>query len=98
MKQEVKHGILIGGAHAVTGDAAVDGSGACRYRRSVEQVSQRLNTSGDGHAPLAATITVAERDGVVGQALAIDRDAEGSAGLILATIATADRPLLVVED
>ena len=49
------------------------------------------------HAPLPQRIAVAERHGPVGERLAVDRDAIRRAGLVLAAIAAADGPFLVVE-
>ena len=50
------------------------------------------------HAPLFERIAVADRHGAVGERLAVDRDAERRADLVLTAIAAADRALLVVED
>ena len=72
-----------------------------RIRRNglaLEQVAERLDDPGDGHAPLPAAIAVAKGDGVLGERLTVDRDAEGSPGLILPAIPPADSSLLIIED
>src|SRR6267154_1407284 len=52
---------------------------------------------GRGEAHLLQRIAVADRDRLILRRLAVDRDTEGRAGLILAAIAPADRAAVVVE-
>ena len=56
-----------------------------------------LDHIGALHAPLLERVAIADRDGVVGQRLAVDRDAVRRAGFVLAAVAAADRPFFVVE-
>src|SRR5690349_13177571 len=76
--------------------AALRDFGWRRWLRGKE-VAERLDDTGRGHAPLPATVAVSDRDGAVGQGLAIDRDAERRARLILAAVAAADRAFFVVK-
>src|SRR5207237_2841679 len=73
-------------------------SRSLRDRLTLQQVVERPGGAGGGHAPLPARVPVADRDRAVGQALAIDRDAERRAGLVLPPIPPADRPFLIIED
>ena len=72
-------------------------SGFAGHRLALEQIAQGLGDTRRGNAPLSAAIAVAEGDGVVAQGLAVHGDTERCTGLILATVATADGPLLIVE-
>src|SRR5690349_18737902 len=50
------------------------------------------------HSPLLGRVAVADGDGVVLQGLAVNGDAEGSAGFVLAAITAADGAFIVVKD
>ena len=52
----------------------------------------------DGKADLLERVTVANRDRLVVERLAVDCNAVGRANFVLAAIAAADRPFFVVED
>ena len=61
-------------------------SRSLRDRLAFEQVVERLDGARGGHAPLPASVAVAEGHGAVGQGLAVDGDAERRAGLVLPAI------------
>ena len=73
-------------------------SRAVRDRLTFEQVADRLGDARGGDPPLAATVAIADRDGAVAQALAVDGDAKGRARLVLPPITPADRPFLIVRN
>ena len=68
----------------------------CRLR--AQPLSQFLHDAIQGHAPLLGGITLAQGHRLVLERLPVDGEAERRAGLVLAAIAAADGPLVVVED
>ena len=66
-------------------------------RLTLQQIAECPSDARRGDAPLAATVAIADRDGLVGQALAVDGDAKGRARFILPAIPPADRPFFVVR-
>src|SRR3954464_6336568 len=64
-------------------------------RLALEEGPKGLDPAGGGAPPLLATVTVAERHGVVREGFSVHGDREGSPRLVLPSIAPADRPLLV---
>src|SRR5579885_3450154 len=86
-------------ARSVRSGAALAGaSGWYGSRPRPQQLAQLVADRPDGDAPLLRAVALADGDRVVLGRLPVDGDAEGRARLVLATVAAADGPLVIVED
>src|SRR3989475_3026814 len=68
------------------------------FRLPLQPLRQVVHEPLGRDAHLLQRITVPHRDGAVLRGLAVDRDAERRSGLVLATVAAADRAAVVVEE
>src|SRR5262249_19849246 len=73
-------------------------STSLRQATSIEQFAQSGTRACARDAPLTATVAIADRDGIVGQGLAVDGDAEWRSSFILSAITPADGSLFVVRN